>query len=131
MIRPSDFRMASNTGVKPSLHMQCPLLASFLHPKQEMQPVYFSNRKRSKYSTVAPAASAPLAASASNVSVFHPLRGPAFTTAIFFPMRSPSCFSHTVALFVGALFDGAHYRRSARTVRTVSCPDRRTIRRSP
>ena len=89
MIRPSDFLIASSTGVSPSLQIQCPLNFSLLHPKQEIQPVYFSNLNRSNLCISAPALTAPSDASDSKMSVFHPLRGPALTTTILFPIVLP------------------------------------------
>ena len=83
VISPSDPRMASSTGVRPSRQTQRPLNFSFLQPKQEIQPVYFSMRNRSNRSTFAPADSAPIDASVISVSVFQPMRGPAFTATIF------------------------------------------------
>ena len=59
---------------------------SFLHPKHEIQPVYFSNWNKSKRSTTAPADIAPFDASVIKVSVFQPFRGPALTATIFLPM---------------------------------------------
>ena len=67
--------------------MQCPLFFSFLQPKQEMQPVYFSSLYRSNFYTSAPADRAPLIASSISVSVFQPLLGPALTAMILLLIR--------------------------------------------
>ena len=76
MIRPSASLMASRTGVRASLQMQCPLKRSFLHPKHDMHPVYLSSLNRLNLSTSAPEETAPLEASEISVSVFHPVLGP-------------------------------------------------------
>ena len=52
-------------------------IGNLLHDSEEMQPVYCSRRNRSDFSTTAPAASVPFAASVIRVSVFQPFLGPA------------------------------------------------------
>jgi hypothetical protein len=69
--------------------MQWPLYLFFLHPKQEMHPVYFSKRNKLNFCTSAPADSAPFIASSIKVSVFHPFLGPALTAIIYLAILSP------------------------------------------
>ena len=98
--------MASKTGVNPSRHMQCPFNLSFLHPKQDMHPVYFSRENRSNLMISAPSSLAPREASVRSVSVFHPFRGPALTTTIFFSdMVVPPC-SQAIPIITHMTYSG-------------------------
>ena len=78
-------RIASRTGVSPSLQIHFPLNLSLLQPKQEIHPVYFSSLYRSNLIVYAPASAAPLAASDTSVSVFQPFLGLAFTLTLPMP----------------------------------------------